>query len=94
MVPVKHSSCSNKPLAAKAVLALFTLTFAPPCHAAVLRGVVTDFLTGKPIARTSVTIEAVGRVDGLLPVPILTDGNGQFVFPLLGPGAYLISAQK
>ncbi len=66
----------------------------PHGHAAVLRGTITDYLTGKPIARARVTLEAVGRIDGQLPTPLLTDGNGQFLFPKLGPGAYLVSAAK
>jgi hypothetical protein len=94
MVPVRHSSCSSKLRAAKAAFALFPLLLTPASQAAVLRGIVSDFLTGKPIARTRVTLEAVGRLEGQLPLPILTDGNGQFVFPTLAPGAYLVSAQK
>jgi hypothetical protein len=91
---VKHFFCLGTPRAAKAVVILYALIHLTNGDAAVLRGVVSDFLTGKPVARVRVTVEAVGASASKIPPLILTDSNGQFILPQLSPGAYLISAQK
>jgi len=51
-------------------------------------------MTGKPVARASINIEAVGSTIYQLPNPVLTDSNGQFSVSSLNPGAYLLSASK
>jgi Carboxypeptidase regulatory-like domain len=94
MAPVKQSFSSGTPQIVSAVVFVFSLLYQPVGEAAVLRGVVSDFLTGKPVARASVTIEAVGRTQGQIPLPVLTNSNGQFALSQLSPGAYLVSAQK
>ena len=95
MAQVKQSFSSGKPRVVSAfAFVFFSLLHLSVGEAAVLRGVVADFLTGKPVARARVTIEAVGRSQGQLPLPILTDSNGHFDLSPLSPGAYLLSAQK
>jgi Carboxypeptidase regulatory-like domain len=94
MAQVKHSYFSGTPQAVRVAVIIFTLLQVSNAEAAVLRGVVADFLTGKPVARARVTIESVGTIQGPIPPPTLTDANGQFVISQLSPGAYLISAQK
>ena len=90
---VKHSFCLGTQQGGRAVVFCLAL-LASSVEAAVLRGVVADFLTGKPIARARVTIEVAGSTQAPTPPQILTDPNGQFVISQLSPGTYVVSAEK
>ncbi len=94
MALVEHFFCLGTRQAVRAVVFSVSLLLLSNAEGAVLRGVVADFLTGKPIARARVNVEAVGTAQSRIPPPIFTDSNGQFVIPQLGPGAFLLSAQK
>jgi hypothetical protein len=62
-------------------------------HAAVIRGVVVEHQTGKPLARALVVVQPVAGTIG----PTLsarTNPYGAFEFPPVAPGAYLVSASK
>lgn len=61
--------------------------------AAVIRGVVVEHQTGKPLARALVVVQPVAGTTG----PTLsarTNPYGAFEFPPVAPGAYLVSASK
>ena len=71
------------------LLALVTGTL----DAAVIRGVVVENQTGKPLARALVVVQPVAGTAG----PSLsarTNPYGAFEFPPVAPGAYLVSASK
>ena len=91
---MKQSFCLSILRAVRAVFFIFSILQQPAGEAAVLRGVVSDYLTGRPVARARVTIEAVGNNQGPIPPPSLTDANGAFALPQLSPGAYLLSVHK
>ena len=61
--------------------------------AAVIRGVVVEHQTGKPLARAQVVLQPVAGTTG----PTLsarTNPYGAFEFPPVAPGAYLVSTSK
>ena len=63
-------------------------------RAGVIRGVVLDNGTGKPMARARVKLDIV-TFNGSAPLAsALTDGSGHFAFPSLPPGSFLISATR
>ena len=64
-----------------------------PLRAAVLRGIVVDNYTGRPLARAVV---ALLSVEGYTPVnfSVRTDRGGVFTFPPVGAGAYLMNASR
>jgi hypothetical protein len=62
-------------------------------HAAVIRGVVVEHQTGKPLSRAVVTLKAVsGTAGGSLSVR--TNVSGIFDFPPVPGGAYIVSASR
>jgi hypothetical protein len=77
-------------------------------HAAVIRGTVVEDASGRPLARATVTVEAVGRNSDLRavtsdtvalaqqrhPNPVRTNASGIFEFASLPAGTYRISASK
>ncbi len=62
------------------------------CQAAVLHGLVLENRSGRPLARARVTLEGVGTAPG--GTTIWADSAGQFSFPSLPAGTYLVSAQR
>ena len=62
------------------------------CEAAILQGIVSENRSGRPLARARVTIEGTGTSPG--GSTIWADSSGQFSFPSLSAGTYLVSAQK
>ena len=62
-------------------------------EAATIRGVVLDHYTGRPLARTLVSLGMI-QANGVVTVSVRTASNGQFVFPQLNAGAYLLSAAR
>src|SRR5437867_2839642 len=69
------------------------LLVASALEGAAIRGVVLDNYTGRPLARSVVTLEAI-QATGVVRVSIRTPSSGQFVFSPLLPGAYLVSAAR
>jgi protocatechuate 3,4-dioxygenase beta subunit len=62
-------------------------------QAAVIRGVVVENQTGRPLARALVTAQPVAGTAGA-PVSVRTNVYGAFEFPPLTAGAYLVSASR
>jgi hypothetical protein len=60
-------------------------------HAAVIRGVVVEHQTGRPLSRSLVTVQPVSGTAGS-PRSVRTDRYGSFAFSSLPGGAYLITA--
>jgi hypothetical protein len=73
------------------LLALFIAASA--LQAAAIRGIVLDHYTGRPLARTLVTLEAV-QAYGSAKISVRTGSSGQFAFSPLSPGAYLLTAAR
>jgi hypothetical protein len=71
------------------LLALVTGTL----DAAVIRGVVVEHQTGKPLARALVVVQPVAGTPGAT-LSARTNPYGAFEFPPLAAGAYLVSASK
>src|ERR1017187_578244 len=73
-----------------------TLLLAALCcsaaHAAVIRGVVLDRSTGRPLARSLVTLRPVEGVGGK-PQSVRADRTGQFAFSV-SAGMYLLRASR
>jgi hypothetical protein len=63
-----------------------------PIFGAVIEGVVLENKSGKPLARTRVSIETVNG--GSQPGPLYTDSNGNFRFTELSGGSYRLLAEK
>ena len=73
---------------------LLLIALATNCaQAAAIRGVVLDHYTGRPLARTVVTLESIQGY-GSAKTSLRTGSTGQFVFTQLNPGAYLLSAAR
>ncbi len=62
--------------------------------AAELEGIVLENLSGRPVARAQVTLEASHGGAAAISGSTLTDSGGRFVFRSLPGGAYLISARR
>jgi len=62
-------------------------------QAAVIRGVVVENQTGRPLARALVTVQPVAGTAGA-PLSVRTNVYGAFEFPPLAPGAYLVTASR
>jgi hypothetical protein len=62
-------------------------------HAAVIRGVVMEHQTGRPLARVLVVASPVTGTPGASQ-SVRTNANGAFEFPPMVAGAYLVSASK
>ena len=74
-------------------LAAMFLALASAAHAAVLSGVVLDFESGRPLARTGVTLTALQSATGAQSLSTRTESNGTFFFNT-GPGVYLLTASR
>ncbi len=72
---------------------LFLALAAGALRAAVIRGVVVEHQTGRPLARTLVTVQPVAGTAGV-PVSVRTNVYGAFEFPPLAAGAYLVTASR
>src|SRR6266849_2223446 len=77
----------------RSILLLLAATVANYAEAATIRGIVLDHYTGRPLARTVVTLESIQGY-GSAKTSIRTGSTGQFVFLSLNPGAYLLSAAR
>ena len=62
-------------------------------QAAIIRGVVVEHQTGRPLARALVTVQPVAGTAGA-PLSVRTNLYGAFEFPPLAPGAYLVTASR
>jgi len=62
-------------------------------HAAVIRGVVVENFTSKPLARAQVALQPVGGTPGA-PKAMRADSHGMFVFASLATGAYIVRATR
>jgi len=62
-------------------------------QAAMIRGVVVENQTGRPLARALVTVQPVAGTPGA-PISVRTNVYGAFEFPPLAPGAYLVTASR
>jgi hypothetical protein len=77
----------------QSILLLLAAAVANCAEAATIRGIVLDHYTGRPLARTVVTLESIQGY-GSAKTSIRTGSTGQFVFLSLNPGAYLLSAAR
>src|ERR1022692_4524586 len=71
---------------------LFAALCCSAAHAAVIRGVVLDRSTGRPLARSLVTLRPVEGVGGK-PQSVRADRTGQFAFSV-SAGMYLLRASR
>jgi hypothetical protein len=62
-------------------------------QAAVIRGVVVENLTSKPLARARLTVQPVAGTPGATR-SVRADAHGGFVFVSLTPGAYIVKATR
>ena len=62
-------------------------------HAAVIRGSVVEKQTGKPLARALVVVQPIAGSDGAT-ASVRTNPYGNFEFPALSAGAYVVTASK
>lgn len=62
-------------------------------QAAIIRGVVTENLTGKPLSRALVTAQPIGGGNGAT-LHVTTSSSGGFEFTALRAGAYIITAAR
>ena len=72
--------------------ALLLLALCGAADAAIIRGIVVEHLTGRPLARTLVVADPVGGTGGAKSVR--TDLSGGFVFEGLPAGAFIVSAAR
>ena len=73
---------------------IFLLLLAWPAAGTVLDGIVLENLSGRPVARARVSLEAIQGGAAVSVGSILTDSGGRFSFRSLGAGAYLLSAGR
>jgi hypothetical protein len=59
--------------------------------AGTIKGMVLEYASGRPLARTTVHLEAVG---GGSPQTLRSDRAGNFTFYIVPPGLYLVSATR
>jgi hypothetical protein len=69
------------------------LLMAAAAHAAVIRGAVVENQTGKPLARTVVTLQPVAGTRGTAQT-IRANNTGGFQFDSLAPGSYVLTASR
>jgi hypothetical protein len=62
-------------------------------HGAIIRGVVVENLTGKPLSRAQVTAQPVGSTSAPT-LRVNTNASGGFEFTTLHAGAYLVAASR
>src|SRR5215216_3266949 len=77
----------------RSVLLLLAFAAANCTQAATIRGIVLDQYTGRPLARSIVTLESIQGY-GSPKTSVRTGSTGQFVFTSLNAGAYLLSAAR
>ena len=74
-------------------LGCFLVLLGSALDAATIKGVIVDNYTGRPLARTAVTLLALSARAATTP-PNHTDSYGRFTFEHLPAGAYLLSATR
>ena len=74
-------------------LGCFLVLLGAALDAATIKGVIVDNYTGRPLARTAVTLVALSA-RAASPPPNHTDSYGRFIFERLPAGAYLLSATR
>ncbi len=74
-------------------LLLFLPALGASLNAAIIRGVVVENQTGKPLSRTLVTAQSIGSGGGG-PFHVTTNVSGGFEFTSLRAGAYLVTASR
>ncbi|MDR3698673.1 MAG: carboxypeptidase-like regulatory domain-containing protein [Candidatus Sulfopaludibacter sp.] len=72
---------------------VLSLGLAAASHAAVLRGMVVEAQTGRPLARALIVVQPVSGGKGATQ-SLRTNPNGVFEFPPMPAGAYLITASR
>jgi hypothetical protein len=72
---------------------LLVLLLATAVHAAVIRGVVVENLTGKPLARSTVTLQPVAGTPGATR-SLRANNIGGFEFDSLAAGTYIMKASR
>src|SRR5579863_3627341 len=72
---------------------LIAVVLTTPLHAAVIRGIVTENLTGSPLARTVVQIQPIAGTPGTSKT-IRTGDRGSFEFTGLAAGAWILKASR
>jgi hypothetical protein len=72
---------------------LLTALLATQVHAAVIRGIVTEALTGAPLARTLVQIQPIGGTEGSSRT-VRAGERGSFEFGGLAAGAWIVKASR
>src|ERR1017187_7069734 len=77
----------------KYVALLLTLLSGSVLHAAVIRGVVVENLTSKPLARTTVKLDPIGGTPGSGKT-VRANSLGVFEFNALPAGAYIVKASR
>jgi protocatechuate 3,4-dioxygenase beta subunit len=77
-------------------LAIFTAIFltAIDARAATLQGVVVDWDTGRPLARTVLNLEAIQGGQTVSRNALRADRYGVFTFKAIAPGIYLLTASR
>lgn len=74
------------------------LALSVPAMAGTVHGVVLEQASGRPLARTVVRLDAVrgseGQVSSQQSFSVRSTRSGQFVFPSVVPGVYLLSAAR
>ncbi len=75
---------------------LALLTLAASVEAGVIQGVVIEQASGRPLSRTIVRLEAVpgGSTVAVVPMNVRTGRSGQFTFPSMPPGLYLLKVVR
>ncbi len=75
------------------LLLALSLVLAAASHAAMLRGMVVEAQTGRPLARALIVVQPVAGGKGATQ-SIRTNPNGVFEFPPMPAGAYLVTASR
>ena len=72
------------------------LAIALRLEAGVIQGVIIEQASGRPISRTIVRLEAVpgGATIAVVPMAVRTGRSGQFTFPAVAPGLYLLKVLR
>ena len=76
-------------------LMIAALGFAVALHAGTVRGVVVEHASGRALARSLVRLDPLpGSAPGVKPVAIRAGRVGQFLFPSVAAGSYLLTAVR
>ncbi len=75
---------------------LVALALTAALQAGTIQGVVLDYLSGRPLARTVIRLDLVPQGDGIKALSFTTRSgiSGQFTFPSIAPGFYLLTALR